>query len=159
MPVDSAVEHWCSHIRRQGSHIPVSTSVAALDRVGLYGGTGRVVVVLQGLKPYAEDAAFREKWSSIKYHNKERFAVKVKEWTGIDIPAGAMYDIHIKRIHEYKRQCVTSSPPLLLVTAHPLAPARQPATCVCYTTCSFENSAVCGHCWSPDVMQRGWLAA
>lgn len=68
------------------------------------------MVALQGLKPFAEDAAFREKWSAIKYHNKERFAGKVKEWTGIDIPVGAMYDIHIKRIHEYKRQYVINPP-------------------------------------------------
>ncbi len=59
---------------------------------------------LQGLKPHAEDPDFRKKWASIKYHNKERLAGKIKEWTGITVPVGSLYDIHIKRIHEYKRQ-------------------------------------------------------
>ena len=60
--------------------------------------------VLQGLRPHAEDPEFRKKWASIKYHNKERLAGKIKEWTGITVPVGSLYDIHIKRIHEYKRQ-------------------------------------------------------
>ena len=59
---------------------------------------------VQGLKPHAEDPEFRKKWASIKYHNKERLAGKIKEWTGITVPVGSLYDIHIKRIHEYKRQ-------------------------------------------------------
>jgi len=60
--------------------------------------------VMQGLKPHAEDAAFRKKWAEIKYHNKERLAAKLKEWTGITVPVNSMYDVQIKRIHEYKRQ-------------------------------------------------------
>ena len=60
--------------------------------------------MVQGLKPYAEDAAFRGKWAAIKYHNKERLAAKLKEWTGISVPVNSMYDVQIKRIHEYKRQ-------------------------------------------------------
>ncbi len=59
---------------------------------------------LQGLKPYAEDAEFRKKWASVKYHNKQAFAAKLKEWTGVEVPIASLYDIHIKRIHEYKRQ-------------------------------------------------------
>jgi glycogen phosphorylase len=58
----------------------------------------------QGLKPHAEDAEFRKKWAAIKFHNKQALAAKIKEWTGIEVPVAALYDIHIKRIHEYKRQ-------------------------------------------------------
>ena len=61
-------------------------------------------MLLQGLKPHAEDAEFRQKWAAIKYHNKERLAAKIKEWTGVTVPVGSLYDVHIKRIHEYKRQ-------------------------------------------------------
>lgn len=61
-------------------------------------------VVWQGLKPHAEDAEFRKKWAAIKFHNKQALAAKIKEWTGIEVPVAALYDIHIKRIHEYKRQ-------------------------------------------------------
>jgi starch phosphorylase len=60
--------------------------------------------LLQGLKPHAEDAEFRKKWAAIKFHNKQALAAKIKEWTGITVPVAALYDIHIKRIHEYKRQ-------------------------------------------------------
>jgi glycogen phosphorylase len=60
--------------------------------------------VRQGLKPHAEDAEFRKKWAAIKFHNKQALAAKIKEWTGIQVPVAALYDIHIKRIHEYKRQ-------------------------------------------------------
>jgi glycogen phosphorylase len=60
--------------------------------------------VWQGLKPHAEDAEFRKKWAAIKFHNKQALAEKIKEWTGIEVPVAALYDIHIKRIHEYKRQ-------------------------------------------------------
>lgn len=59
---------------------------------------------MQGLKPHAEDADFRKKWAAIKFHNKQRLAEKIKEWTGIEVPVASLYDIHIKRIHEYKRQ-------------------------------------------------------
>ena len=67
-------------------------------------GVNVAVLCGQGLKPHAEDAEFRKKWAAIKFHNKQALAAKIKEWTGIEVPVAALYDIHIKRIHEYKRQ-------------------------------------------------------
>jgi hypothetical protein len=46
--------------------------------VGCCGSSGDASWCDQGLKPYAEDPEFRKKWAAIKYHNKERFAMKLK---------------------------------------------------------------------------------
>ena len=59
---------------------------------------------LSGLKPFADDAAFRKRWAAVKLENKARLATKVKELTGVDMPLSSMFDVQIKRIHEYKRQ-------------------------------------------------------
>jgi starch phosphorylase len=59
---------------------------------------------LKQLEPYAEDKAFGEKWRNVKLANKETFATFAKERTGITINPSSMFDIQVKRIHEYKRQ-------------------------------------------------------
>jgi starch phosphorylase len=56
------------------------------------------------LAPLAEDAAFREKWAAVKLANKQRFSQYVKENTGIEFSTDALFDVQVKRIHEYKRQ-------------------------------------------------------
>ena len=60
--------------------------------------------LLQGLREKADDAAFQKKWAGIKLRNKERLAALIKEKTGMDVPTDALYDVQVKRIHEYKRQ-------------------------------------------------------
>ena len=59
---------------------------------------------LAKLAPYAEDAGFREKFMAVKQHNKARLATLVKEECGVILPPHAIYDVQVKRIHEYKRQ-------------------------------------------------------
>lgn len=59
---------------------------------------------LAKLKPYAEDAKFREKWAAIQLFNKQRLIDYKKSELGIDLTADAMFDVQVKRIHEYKRQ-------------------------------------------------------
>ncbi|KAF8200227.1 glycogen phosphorylase [Pholiota molesta] len=59
---------------------------------------------LEGLLPFAEDKAFRAKWAAIKQRNKERLAHYVQTTLGLIIRTDAMFDVQIKRIHEYKRQ-------------------------------------------------------
>ena len=59
---------------------------------------------LQQLVPYAEDAASRAAFRDVKRRNKERLAGLVKKRTGVVISPDVMFDVQIKRIHEYKRQ-------------------------------------------------------
>ncbi|MGL4736709.1 MAG: glycogen/starch/alpha-glucan phosphorylase [Cellulosilyticaceae bacterium] len=59
---------------------------------------------LSKLKPYADDAAFRDEFAAIKYHNKLRLAKYLQHKQGVTINPHSIYDVQIKRLHEYKRQ-------------------------------------------------------
>ena len=58
---------------------------------------------LQQLVPYAHDQNFLNEFIQIKRQNKQKLREWVKTNTGYDIPIDSMYDIQVKRIHEYKR--------------------------------------------------------
>jgi starch phosphorylase len=59
---------------------------------------------LRRLEPLADDAEFRDRWHAIKQHNKRAFASLAVERTGIVADPESMFDVLVKRIHEYKRQ-------------------------------------------------------
>ena len=59
---------------------------------------------LSDLDTYAGDAAFREKFAAVKRANKVRLSNLVGERLGIRVDPSALFDIQVKRIHEYKRQ-------------------------------------------------------
>ena len=59
---------------------------------------------LRALIPLAEDAQFRQEVAAVKRANKQDLAAKAKRYLGMDIDADSMFDVQIKRIHEYKRQ-------------------------------------------------------
>ena len=56
------------------------------------------------LKPYAADAAFGREWANIKKTNKQKLIQYVKRNTGVLFSEDALFDVQVKRIHEYKRQ-------------------------------------------------------
>ena len=62
------------------------------------------IEAIRDLDPLAEDAAFRDKFAAVKRANKELLATLVPERLGIRVDPSALFDIQIKRIHEYKRQ-------------------------------------------------------
>jgi starch phosphorylase len=59
---------------------------------------------LGALQTYAEDPAFRAQWRFIKRATKEAFAAFLRRRTGIAVDPAALFDVQVKRIHEYKRQ-------------------------------------------------------
>ncbi len=59
---------------------------------------------IRKIEPFVKDQRFREEWAKIKRRNKERLAAVIKERTGIAIDSDTLFDVQVKRIHEYKRQ-------------------------------------------------------
>ncbi|RVD73267.1 MAG: glycogen/starch/alpha-glucan family phosphorylase [Mesorhizobium sp.] len=59
---------------------------------------------IKGLDAFAGDASFREKFAAVKRANKSRLANLVADRLGIKLDPSALFDIQVKRIHEYKRQ-------------------------------------------------------
>lgn len=59
---------------------------------------------LEKLKPYAQDKDFQEKFMNIKFHNKVRLAEYIQQKQGIHINPYSIFDVQVKRLHEYKRQ-------------------------------------------------------
>ena len=59
---------------------------------------------LKKIAPMAEDAAFRERWIEVKRANKKRLAAYIKSKNDISVDPDSMFDVQIKRMHEYKRQ-------------------------------------------------------
>lgn len=60
--------------------------------------------LLKGLIKFEDDKKFQEKWFAVKKQNKERLAHHIETTMGITLNTEAMFDVQVKRIHEYKRQ-------------------------------------------------------
>ncbi|KAI8992832.1 glycogen phosphorylase [Trametes punicea] len=59
---------------------------------------------LEGLLKHVDNPTFQKKWAAVKQSNKERLANYVETTLGFKINTRAMFDVQIKRLHEYKRQ-------------------------------------------------------
>ena len=59
---------------------------------------------LEKLKVYVDDPKFQQEFMNIKYQNKLRLAKYIKEHNGIDVDPRSVFDVQVKRLHEYKRQ-------------------------------------------------------
>ena len=64
--------------------------------------------LLRGIQAHAEDPSFRQRWLDIKYANKQRLAAKVEAQCGVRFDPDALFDVQVKRIHEYKRQVLNA---------------------------------------------------
>jgi starch phosphorylase len=74
----------------------ITTSIGERWLVALY--------ELRGLEPLADDKAFQEQWRDVMLANKRDLAALIKLRTGVDVNHESLFDIQVKRIHEYKRQ-------------------------------------------------------
>lgn len=59
---------------------------------------------LRKLESLARDNSFQEKWAGVKQENKRNLAELIREVSGVEVPLDSMFDVQVKRIHEYKRQ-------------------------------------------------------
>jgi starch phosphorylase len=63
---------------------------------------------MKKLIPYAGDAEFQKRWFDIKRANKEFLAKYIMSHNNISVNVDSMFDIHVKRLHEYKRQLLNA---------------------------------------------------
>ncbi len=59
---------------------------------------------IAGLKAFAEDPQAQKEFQEIKYQNKLRLVKYIKEHNGVDVDPNSIFDVQVKRLHEYKRQ-------------------------------------------------------
>ncbi len=87
---------------------------------------------LRVLERYASDAAFRERFLTVKRDDKRRLASVIRDAVGEVVDCEALFDVQVKRIHEYKRQLLNVlhiAHEYLILTEDGVAP-RQPHTYV-----------------------------
>ncbi len=84
--------------------LQANPGLAALITEHIGDGWTKDLSLLKGLEPRAEDAKFRKRFIAIKRSNKERLARLIGERCCIEVDPESMFDVQVKRIHEYKRQ-------------------------------------------------------
>jgi starch phosphorylase len=72
------------------------------DAIGL--GWTRDLEELRALEPMADDPAFREAWRRMKRRSREALAAEIQRQTGVVTDPASLFDVQVKRFHEYKRQ-------------------------------------------------------
>jgi starch phosphorylase len=83
------------------------------DTIG--GGWAADLAQLRKLAAFADDPAFQTRWHRVKQANKETLATRIRSTTGVVVDPEALFDIQVKRIHEYKRQHLNA---LFIVTLY-----------------------------------------
>jgi len=96
---------------------------------------------LRRLEPLADDAAFRRRFREVKRQNKERLAAVVQRENGITLDVESLFDVQVKRIHEYKRQLLN----VLHVVAQYLRVKADPAYQPLSRTYLFGGKAAPGY--------------
>ncbi|WP_019894640.1 glycogen/starch/alpha-glucan phosphorylase [Hydrogenovibrio halophilus] len=59
---------------------------------------------LAQIEPLVKDKAFRQNWMAVKRENKQRLADMIQRKTGVTLDVTSLFDVQVKRVHEYKRQ-------------------------------------------------------
>ena len=63
---------------------------------------------LERLVPLADDGDFQARWQAVKLANKERLAAHIAKGCGIEVDPRSLFDVQVKRLHEYKRQLLNA---------------------------------------------------
>src|SRR5262249_20583009 len=96
---------------------------------------------LRQLEPLANDEAFHERWRDVKLAAKRDLTRYLKQRTGVDVNPDSLFDIQVKRIHEYKRQHLMA----LYILAMYLRLKRDPEADVPPRTFVFAGKAAPGY--------------
>ena len=76
---------------------------ALLEKV-IGSGFQKDLSLIKKITPLANDKDFKKAFAAVKSENKARLAAKIEQKTGIKVNVNSLFDVQIKRIHEYKRQ-------------------------------------------------------
>jgi starch phosphorylase len=82
---------------------------------------------LKKLEPFAEDPSFRSEWRRVKHENKNDLASLIAHRTGVSVDFNSLFDVQVKRIHEYKRQHLNA---LHIITLYARLKANPTSECV-----------------------------
>lgn len=96
---------------------------------------------LKQLEPFADDRHFQESWATVKRHNKLRLAEIIKRDQGLEIDPDSIFDVQVKRIHEYKRQLLFA----LHIIHHYLQIKNNPQATFTPRTCIIGGKAAPGY--------------
>jgi starch phosphorylase len=97
----------------------------------------------------AEDAEFRRQFRAIKFANKQRLALEVTRRTGMQIRVDSLFDVQVKRIHEYKRQLLN----LLYVVTRYRRIRANPQANVVPRTVIFAGKAAPGYVMAKAIIK------
>lgn len=88
--------------RRWVAHANPSMSTLITEKIG--DGWINNLEEINQLKQYSDDIEFGDHWFKVKNDNKKRLAKLIKEQCNVDFNTSSLFDVQVKRIHEYKRQ-------------------------------------------------------
>jgi glycogen phosphorylase len=104
---------------------------------------------LRQLEPLADDAEFQQQWRNVKLANKRRLTALIAERTGIRVAPESLFDVQVKRIHEYKRQHLAA---LHILTLY-LKMRREPQADVPARTFIFGGKAAPGYFMAKRIIK------
>jgi starch phosphorylase len=96
---------------------------------------------LERLLPLKDDSAFRKKWQAIKTDNKKHLCEYIQKHTGIAINPESMFDVQVKRMHEYKRQLLFA----FYIISQYLKLKKDPSAAILPKTFIFSGKAAPGY--------------
>lgn len=104
---------------------------------------------LKVLEKYSEDSSFQDRFNLSKKINKERLAHIIKDQMGVSVDVSTMFDVQIKRIHEYKRQLLN----IMHVIHDYLSIVEDNKTLTAPRTCIFGGKAAPGYVMAKTIIK------
>ncbi|TXR54107.1 glycogen/starch/alpha-glucan phosphorylase [Reinekea thalattae] len=108
----------------------------------------RYLEKLEQLKPLAKDKDFQQKFMAVKQRNKQALVAVIKQLTDVEVSAEAIFDVQIKRLHEYKRQHLN----LLYILVLYRRLLKNPALDICPRVFIFGAKAAPGYRMAKDII-------